>query len=72
MGGMAYEGQTEFERRVLADLAAVRAVQDDLGDRLERIEGKVDAVSDQLQDVAQAVRELGGDVPDEPPEEATG
>ena len=42
-----------------------------LRDDVRRIEGKVDAVSDQLQDVARAVREIGGDVPDERPHETT-
>ncbi|MDE0158880.1 MAG: hypothetical protein OXN24_02285 [Candidatus Dadabacteria bacterium] len=39
---------------------------------LERIEGKVDALDDRVSEVARAVRELGGDVADEPPTEATG
>ena len=53
-------------------LSSHDALLRDHGERLERIEAKVDAVDDRVSDVARAVRELGGHVVDEPPVEATG
>ena len=47
-------------------------MQAEHGARLQRIEDKVDAVDTRVSDVARAVRELGGDVADDPPTEATG
>ena len=51
MAAEGCEGQTPFERRVLTelaelrgDMAEVRRGQADHGDRLDRIEGKVDRV----------------------------
>ena len=60
---------TDRERDAL--LLELRETLRDHGERLERIEAKVDAVDDRVSDVAQAVRELGGHL-DEPPAEATG
>ena len=51
---------TEQERDSV--LIELRDTQRDHGEKL-------DALSDQLQDVARAVREIGGDVADEPDDE---
>ena len=68
---------TDQERDAL--LLGMRADVRRLDKRTERTERKVDvlattvdAMSDQLQDVARTVRELAGDVADDPPHEATG
>ena len=60
-----YQPQTEFEAAVLAKFDEARSER-------ERIEAKVDAVSDQVQEVARVVGELGGNIVDDPPEEAFG
>ncbi len=52
-------------------LVRVEATQADHGTILADHGAKLDALSDHVQDVAQAVRELGGDVIDHP-SEATG
>ena len=55
---------TEQERDEL--LLELRDTQRDHGERLQRIERKVDAVDNRVSDLARAVREIGGDVADEP------
>ena len=51
--------------------ADLRDTLRDHGERLNRIEAKVDAVDDRVSDLARALRELGGHV-GEPQAEATG
>ena len=69
-------GMTDTERDQLLlelrdRLVRVEATQADHGTILADHGAKLDALSDHVQDVAQAVRELGGDVIDHP-SEATG
>ena len=68
----------ELLRGIASDMAEVKATLSEHGTKLDSltetvdvIRGTVNAMSNQIQDVARAVRELGGDV-DVPPEEATG
>ena len=60
---------TDQERDAL--LQSIADTQSEHGEILREHGEKLDALSDQLQDVARAVRELGGDVIDHP-SEATG
>ena len=61
-------GQAEMR----ADLVRIEGKVDALDDKVDALDGKVDALDDRVSDVARAVRELGGDVADDPPEEAAG
>ena len=66
-------------RPIVERLERIENTQAEHGERLEHIEmtqaehgDKLNAIDGRLSDVARAVRDLGGDVADDPPEEAAG